>query len=75
MRISTDREDPGYIPDAYKYVVRLNGEQVHYWLTADDYRGIVVVLRVDKFHNIMIQNNQAIKDTLTGVVSIMRIHK
>lgn len=45
MRISTDKTDPGYRPDAYIHTVFLNNERMVDCYTADEEKGEVLVAR------------------------------
>jgi len=44
MRISTIKNDPGYLADAHTYNVFMDGKKVHNCITADEEIGIVITI-------------------------------
>ena len=48
MRISTDKDDPGFHPNPFGTKVWLDGEEVRECITADDELGMVVCHELDE---------------------------
>ena len=44
MRISVNKNDPGFVPDPYMYTVFLNDERLHGCVMADEEKGEVMTL-------------------------------
>lgn len=72
MRISADKHNDAYFPDAEFSAVFLNGERVLDCILADDERGCVVTLARDDIGNILINYDtaQPYVNMLQGAVKI-----
>ena len=72
MRISVDKNDPGYSPFAASSVdkVKLNGEVLRYVVTADDKLGIVVYYPLDDNGRLIREDDEIFKIEASGTVEI-----
>jgi len=77
MRLSVDRNDPGYAAWAAEPVVRVlfNGQVLSDCRTADEELGLAVVMRRDDAGALVAVGGELATDTLRGTVQIERIAK
>jgi hypothetical protein len=75
MRVSVDKDDPGYRADAPRYRAFRNGVEEKYCVTADEEQGYVIVLVIDENGQpTMTEDGQSIQHmTLHGNVRVERI--
>ncbi len=48
MRVSVDKNDPGYVEDYLYYRVFFNGEETNLVITADEEKGLIVCYATDE---------------------------
>lgn len=76
MRISVDRDDPGYAEweslgeTRYSAKVFLDGVEMRGVITADEEAGMVVRYRMKDNGLIVIENGDVVRETLYGVVEL-----
>jgi hypothetical protein len=77
MRLSVDRNDPGYAVWASGPLVRvlLNNHVLSDCITADEELGLAVVMRRDDAGALVTVGGELATDTLRGTVQIERIAK
>lgn len=71
MRVSSDKEDPGYAFDTSGIVVYLNGKKVSNCITADDKEGIVIVYVEDKEGQLVLEKDCIKREELHGEVKLV----
>lgn len=74
MRISSDRDDPGYMTwvlHGWRRVL-LNGIELRYVVTADDETGEVTRLAQNDKGEFIIENDEVRRETLRGKVEFKR---
>ncbi|OAI29767.1 hypothetical protein A1351_23305 [Methylosinus sp. R-45379] len=72
MRISVDKSDPGYRPDARLFTAYLNGEKLEHCLTADDEAGEAVINYKDESGNFAHDGVTLLRRTLFGQIEIRK---
>ena len=72
MRMSVRQDDPGYSLEAHRCSAYLDGEKVEYCITADEEKGLVVVLDADENGKIKIVNDHLVDKFLYGKVEIRK---
>jgi hypothetical protein len=72
VRVSIDRDDPGYVANARKIKVYLDGKLVRYVVTADEQRRIVIAFKTDADGCPMLNpaRNEVMREELHGDVRI-----
>lgn len=71
MRISVRNDDPGFINDANKYKVTLDGVLQNFCITADDVEGTVLVLTFNKKNKAVFDEaGKQIEEWKSGTVTI-----
>ena len=70
MRVSADKNDPGYNPSAFGTEVYLNGEKLRNCVTADDKKGIVIVYAEDKDGQLISDGDDIKTEELRGEVKL-----
>lgn len=71
MRVSVEKDDPGYRPGVYAAEIFLNGERLTRCFTADSDAGIAICAKVDKQGNVMHRDGKILTETKRGNVSIV----
>jgi hypothetical protein len=66
MRLSVDKDDPGYSPDAFKAKVTLDGVELRNCVTADEEQGVAICY-IDK----PFRGDTVPRETRSGVVKII----
>ncbi len=71
MRISADKNDPGYQPGIMgKYDVYLDGTRQEFVVTADEEAGIIVKCKSDE-RGLILSNGHLVEETLRGEVTLV----
>lgn len=73
MRVSLNKNDPGYREDAHRFKAYLNGYEVEYCFTADDDLGVCLCHDVETFRRDRL-DYMPVK-TLTGFVEIVKCNQ
>ena len=74
MRLSADKNDPGYNPNFRNYDAFLNGEKLEYCLTADEETGEAwQIIKTGKNTVKVDQDGELVYKRLTGKVEIRKI--
>lgn len=60
MRVSVERDDPGFVEDPGNYFVYFNGEKLSNCVTADEEKGIAVVVAPDESGRLLFSHNTEI---------------
>lgn len=71
MRISIDKNDPGYNFTALGTEVYLNGKKQNNCITADDKKGIVIVYAEDKEGKLILEGHDIKTEELHGEVKLV----
>lgn len=70
MRVSLNKYDPAYTPDA-QYDIYLDGEAVRHDVTADEEAGEVLCAASDKKGNILADDDEIVHEVRYGKVRII----
>lgn len=72
MRLSVDKEDPGYRVDAVFHEAYLDGVKLNYCVTADEERGEAIVCKVrdGRLHT---DGDSVLREMVYGKIEIRRI--
>ena len=71
MRISADECDRGFHPNYMRAKVFLDGEELHYCVTADEEERIAIVYVVDEVGKLKIVDGLIVRTTRVGDVKIV----
>lgn len=74
MRVSVDKDDPGYSPASYAIIdkIYLNGIEIKHVITADDDAGVIIFYCTDENgHYIIDDDDRLMTGTLSGDVEIV----
>lgn len=72
MRVSVDKNDPGYVSDPWRYSVFFNGEKLNDCITADADKGEVIVIKRDETGEKIRHEFGFVRETLQGSVAILK---
>lgn len=70
MRVSVEKSDPGYRPDARLFTAYLNGEKLEHCITADDETGEAVIHYKDESGNFAHDGVTFLQRTISGKIEI-----
>lgn len=78
MRVSIDKDDPGYVEDYLFYRVFFNGEETNFVITADEEKGLIVYYATNKYGKVVRKHGKAgalLRRQLHGDVRIERVER
>lgn len=72
MRVSVNKNDPGYVQDPFRYDVYLNGKKLNHCFTADEEKGFVDCLFTDSVGKFWVNEDHLVPCRMWGKVKVRR---